>query len=256
MSAPSLLPLRAASLVALCVLLPACAEGPSSSSSSGTPASLAPTRSRDLRAIAVAVPDGVHSAASREPEPETHARRRFTVTVDSPRGALVVTDAALELSALDARHIAWIDESGLHLHVGGERRFAGPAAPLGLAVSAAGVLHATRAKSGEGTGLGLAKWDGSVRVLLPAPEELPGPSGYFHPIFSPDGKAAFVRSSLTPRPSVVRVELQSGTHATLATDVPSAASEWSFVDGQLAWISGEGEQIRLHPDTGVVAVLR
>lgn len=186
---------------------------------------------------------------------ETHERRKLQVALKSPGRSLELAQDALEVSATMDGRVAFVNEQGLHLVTSGERRRVGPSAARGLHANEHGVAYTVPAKSGGGSGVAIATWDGTTRVVMPAAEGLPGPAGYFKPLQSPDGRFVFAWSNLTPRPSIWRVDVTSdAAPMELAPDVPGAASEITWVDGRLAWTTADGQQARLHPVTGTLEV--
>jgi hypothetical protein len=224
-------------LVIIMLVLAACQNG------------AAPSRSQRTDALA----GWVLSLEAAEGLDETDQRPLHRVVLNRPGSEpIIVAEGVLDAALAPDGQVAWLDAQGVHVLAAGARRFVARAAPHGIAVGTTGVLFNAAAQRGAGAGLAFATWEGTVRTLVPAPEDLPGPAGYHHPALSPDGRYALAFSDLTARPSLWRVTITTGELVQLAGDMPGASERPSWEDGRLRWSDGEGLIVRVDPAAGTM----
>lgn len=179
------------------------------------------------------------------PEHEIKVRTRTGEHVVSPAAWFAV------LGPEDA--VAWVGPEGLHLWQNGRSRWIAAATPRGLGAGPSGVAFTSAAEMGAGSGVSFMTWSGEVRELIPAPESLPGSAGYHKPAVSPDGRYVVAFGDLTPRPSIHRVELSTGTVVQLVEDAPSSVGPPQWLGDLLVWSTGDG-RAALHVESGEVSV--
>ncbi len=208
---------------------------------------------------------GVVLAGCRAPEPAAlvvvseqralggHVPPELSLQLRTAAGVKPVAQGAYFAALGPGERVAYLDGQGLKLWKDGTSVWISAAQPRGLGAAEAGAVFPSAAARGKGSGVALMSWDGAVRTLIPAPEELPGPAGYHAPALSPSGRYVVAFSDLTPRPSLYRVTLRTGAVEQLSADAPPivGAPRW---DGEvLRWSTGEGSAW-LNVATGEVGI--